>query len=205
MFVNPDTELRDRIFALAKAGDVEAGYVLCHGFDSSWFAAQALAYVGRFAEDADRSRELIIESVNTAERCADAFERAAVSSWPLRAAVERSHHDLAATILANAVGEADNIENLGSRSEALFHLYQASFPLGKSATLLVLERIISVAKLSPSWRSGRAAVDALVIHAGEDKFTSLTLAEELPEGKYKRQATSRLHSGGASAPRTFFH
>lgn len=68
-------------------------------------------------------------------------------------------------MLEEAARQALESTPAGSRSGALFLLYQAAYPLGESIVSPLLRHLIALQKSPPHWRVSHALVHALAMHS----------------------------------------
>jgi len=132
--------------ALSVARDIEA----------PWFRCQAFSQIGRYWPDEDYDR-LLAEAVRAADMASEVYQQVAVSAWPVRAYLERGAIDSARALLAKYTDASTAIANLGSRSEALFLVFQAAKPFAPNLWQPIFDALVDAAEPSMSWRQGRAS------------------------------------------------
>lgn len=173
------TNSRNHATALAESNP-ERALELALAVDDPWFACQALAWVLRFADEPTASKAAA-EIPRRAATCRDDYQRSAVRAWEVRALVEKRQNRAAEKSLEDAVAIARLARPLPSRSESLFLLYQAAFPLGPRTVGPLVRHMIAVWKERPHWRSERNVVCALAMLsrvAREDQIDLLELIED---------------------------
>src|SRR5690349_16269134 len=125
--MNP-SQLRNMVCELAPS-DTARALATARSINDSWFACQALAWVARYAPDSQFTG-IIKESLSVVSAEPDPYRVVAPAAWPIRAIVERDYLKMLPAIVSNLLVRAQGIENFGSRSEALFMIFQAIFPAG---------------------------------------------------------------------------
>lgn len=155
---------RDQACALAKANPQKA-LEKAHSVSEPWFRAQALSHVARFT-DADPSA-IARQAAKAASECDDDYKRSAVRSWEVAALAERNLASEAKKALDDAVKVARSVQPISSRSEALFHLLQAAFAIGKAEAHKVNSILIDACPAAEHWRCKRAIRDAAKMISGE--------------------------------------
>lgn len=172
---------------------------LARGISESWFRCQALAGAARFAPD-ERVVTIAKESLEAAFSATDSYQKVAVAAWPLRALIERDHATLARQLLPDVLQKAAQIEKFINRSDALFSVWEAFFPvLGHDQILRALsQRCTGRCKADYHFR------EAILIVASQNIELAHQLASSMPDGKYKRQAQRRLEQGQHFSARSYF-
>lgn len=168
-----------------------------------WFACQALAWVARFAPDAEFSK-IIYESLRVTQAEVDPYRVVAPAAWPIRAIVERDRVGMLPSIIPSLLLRSQEIEILASRSEALFLLFQAVFPAGRKHWLPVLESLREASTPLISWRQKRNLSDAVMIVRDEDKQLALEMYQALDDQKLKKKTAKMLTLPERRLPRSFF-
>lgn len=111
---------RDREIAHSLSGsEPDKALSVARKIEDAWFRCQALSQVARYWPDPDYQR-LLKEAVQAGDSQNDAFKQMTVSAWPIRAYLERGSAAPAKSLLERCTSAATRIENMGSRSEALF-------------------------------------------------------------------------------------
>jgi hypothetical protein len=170
--------------------------------DDPWYACQALAWVLRFAEKPEASKAAA-EIPRRAALCRDDYQRSAVRAWEIRALVEKGQSEDAQHSLGEALATAGLAEPLPSRSEALFLIYQAAFPLGPRTVEPLVRKMVEVWKARPHWRSERNVVCALAILSSIAAKEAASVLDSLGDSKISARV-SRQISLKFTNPRNFF-
>lgn len=199
--MNPSTELRDRAFLLAEA-NARSALAIARSVPDPWFRAQALAAVARWIDEFSVGI-IAAESLAAAEACADDYQRAAVSAWPIRALAERGCLREANEALAAARQRALLAEPAGSRAEALMSLLEGGWLLGASNRRQLVSDLLELQAASGHWRAARALVDALGMLARVDRSMAEDLASTIRDDKCRTKALAAI-SAGDCRPRSYF-
>ena len=128
MTISP-TQGRDHATRLA-AINFSAALAAAREVSDPWYACQALAWVARYAPETELPR-IAEEALEEAARASDPYQRVGASAWPVRALIEREQSARVHSLLPAILAQVGQIDNFGSRSQALFLLFQAVFPLGR--------------------------------------------------------------------------
>lgn len=200
------TQYRDRACSLVHS-DPPAALTLARQISDPWFACQALAWVGRFWLS-DDFEAVINEAFEIGRKCDDPYQVVASAAWPVRALVERRASGQISTIVLPLLELANEIDNLGSRSEALFLLFQATEPGSQTEWLPVLKELVRASFPTLHWRQRRNLREAILIVANEDSGLANDILGRLPEGKLRSHIEKKLRTQDpANAhpyPRPFF-
>jgi hypothetical protein len=155
---------RDQAGALAKTNPKKA-LDKARTVSEPWFRAQALSWVARFT-DADPV-SVARQASKAASECDDDYKRSAVRSWEVAALAEREFTSEARTALNEALKVARTVQPISSRSEALFHLFQAAFAISDSEAGKVNSILTDTCPADAHWRCKRAIRDAAKMINGE--------------------------------------
>lgn len=134
------TTERDIAMRIAKTNFKKA-LSLARKVSESWFRCQALAGVARFAPD-EQVVSTVGEAIAAALTATDSYKRVAATAWPLRALIERNQEQKAIQFLPDLLARSAQIENPVSRSDALFLLWEAVFPVTRQARKSVLDALV---------------------------------------------------------------
>jgi hypothetical protein len=133
------------------------------------------------------------------------YKAVAVAAWPLRAMLERGHHEVAKRELARLLESMPRIEPESSRSEALFYLYQAAFPMGDDVRERIARALVELAnKEDAHWRTRCNVIDALAMLATASPALEVSLATELTDEKTCAKLARTLDDSSEITPRVFF-
>ncbi|MEM9282715.1 MAG: hypothetical protein AAGA96_12880 [Verrucomicrobiota bacterium] len=154
---------RDQASALAKSNPKQA-LAKAKAISEPWFRAQALAWVARFT-DSDPV-PIAKLAAKAASKCDDDYKRSAVRAWEVAALAERNESKQAERALKAAVAMAEAVQPVSSRSEALFLLFQAAFPVGRKQAEWVCARLDATCPEAEHWRCKRSRRDAHQILEG---------------------------------------
>lgn len=192
------TSERDVAIRVAKT-DSKKALSMARSISEPWFGCQALAGVARSAPD-EFVQRIAEEAISAALTATDSYKRVAATAWPLHALIERNQLQQAIRSLPPLLALSAHIENPVSRTDALFLLWQAFFPIqGHIALLDVL-----VESCVGHWKADYILRQVALILASEDTARARALVAGMPPGKYKRQAQKRLDQGQKELPRQFF-
>lgn len=168
-----------------------------------WFACQALAWVARYAPE-PQFIKIIRESLRVCSTELDPYRVVAPAAWPIRAIVERNHSQLLPAVIPDLLRRANDIENLGSRSEAIFLLFQAVFPAGRGSWFPVLQSLREASTPLINWRQRRNLCDAVLITWNVDEQLALEITNGLDDLKLKKKIEKLLARSKPYEPRPFF-
>ena len=195
------THQRNQAIRIAPS-DPERALSQAEDIDDPWFSTQALAAVLRYGPE-HRISVVCRRALVTASQCSDAYRRGAVLAWLIRALAERGHTSQATTVLDEAVRQVLQATPAGSRSEALFLLYHAAYPMGQRIVAPLLGHLVALQESCSHWRASRALVHALAMHSviAPDSFSSIISSVRDPK------IPPRVHryiALGLTQPREFF-
>lgn len=179
--------------------DFKKALSLSRAVSESWFRCQALAETARFAPD-EQVVPIAEEAISAALTATDFYKRAAATAWPFRALIERDQEQKAVKRLPDILALSSQIQNPVSRSDALFLLWEAFFPVQGHKSVLGL----LVKSCSGHWKADYILRQVVMMLASEDIEEARKLADSMPESKYKRQAKKRLSEGQKERARQFF-
>jgi hypothetical protein len=193
---------RDRVTQLAKSRPAEALEVAT-GIADAWYRVQALAWVARFAPP-DISWKALQRAASSTLEGKDSYCRAAALAWPIRAAIELGHEELAAQMLAGARIELPHIELFGSRAEACSLLFQSAFENPHHLWEPLLDEIPGLCPPGSHWRVARLYRTIGAILADRDGCTARLFIESMLPGKVQSRCLRDLENGVRRPPRPFF-
>lgn len=196
------TQQRDTAGRLAPTDPTRA-LATARAIKDPWFACQALAWVARYAPE-DQFNRIIKEALRVSSDESDPYRVVAPAAWPIRAIVERNRQEMLPSVIPELVKRANDIENLGSRSEALFLLFQAVFPAGRKHWLAVFQSLREASAPLRNWRQRRNLGDALSIVWTEDKPLAQEVVSALEDVKLKTKIEKLLTAEEQALPRPFF-
>ncbi len=196
------TGMRDDAIELAKI-DAARAYGISISIPDGWFKAQALAHIAFHTGDDQHIARIIDESFAAAMSCQDPYKAVGSSAWPLSALVNRGVTSSIAGRIDELIAAARRIGNHNSRSEAMFHVFQAVFPLGPEVFTPVLNVMVEANQSGGghAWRTGRNLRDtALFLNA---KYPELAnkVATKMFDDKWRRQAMEIVQSRAFECPR----
>lgn len=198
-----DATLQRELACRLAPSDSARALATARAIDDAWYASQALAWVARFASDAEFSK-IIQESLRVVRAEADPYRVVASAAWPIRAIVERNHLEMLPSIIPNLLVRAEDITILASRSEALFLIFQAVFPAGDKHWRPVLESLRQASAPLISWRQRRNLLNAVMIVRGEDEALALEITNSVDNLKLKRKIERTWATSEPAFPRRFF-
>lgn len=196
------TEKRDLVTRLVH-NEPDRALVIARSIEDPWFACQALACVARFCPE-NKFGHIIEESLKVGRSADDPFRIVASAAWPVRAIVEREHPDMLDSIIPELLNQAEHIELLASRSEALFLLFQAVFPAGREKWFGILQALMRASENLINWRQRRNLRDAILIVWNDDAELAKEIISHLEDSKLKRQIESGIMKSEQHLPRPFF-
>jgi hypothetical protein len=121
--------------------------------------------------------------VRAADSQDQVFNQVAVSAWPIRAYLERDNSPPAKWLLAKGTQASGTIENMGSRSEALFSIFQASKPFATDLWQPVFCALVEAAEPALSWRQLRNLKNAVAMVADSNPELARRSLDKLSEPK----------------------
>lgn len=195
------TAERDIACNIAKT-DFAKALLLARKVSLPWFRCQALSYVARYAPD-EQVVPRAEEAIAAAFASTEPYIQVAATAWPLRALIERNQVQKAVTLLPQILTLSPQIEPEISRGDALFLLWEALFPIGGKTRQSMTS---ALAKSCVGHSKGQWILrHATLILAFEDLKAAHELVSLIPDGKYKRQAETRIAEGQKFEARSFFH
>lgn len=177
--------------------------IVAREIESPWFRCQALSHVARYWPDEKYDR-LLDEAVRAADSQDDVFKRVAVSAWPIRAYLERGNPCPARKLLTKYTRASSAIDNMGSRSEALFMIFQASKPFAFDLWQPVFWALVDAAEPALSWRQRRNLRDAVAMVGSESPELAQQTLQKLSDEKNLSAIRSFLNKPRFAEPRQFF-
>jgi hypothetical protein len=196
------TQLRDRACDLA-CKDTDGALQVAHQIDDPWSRCQALAWIGRFSSKSE-GKAILDEAIDVSRAIEDAYRSVAVSAWPLRALIERKETQKARSLWPSVLEKSDTIENPVSRSDALFLLWHAVFDWEPEVRERVQQCLVAACGDANSWKSPDTLKQMAFILASESQEAAKEFARQMPDGKARRSALSRIEVGQHFTPRWFF-
>jgi hypothetical protein len=169
----------------------------------AWYASQALAWVARYAPDAEFPG-IIKESLLVVQAETDPYRVVASAAWPIRAIVERNQLKMLPSIVSDLLVRAQSIELFASRSEALFMIFAAIFPAGRKYWRPVLESLRQASTPLINWRQRRNLLYAVMIVRGEDEVLALEIMNSVNDPKLKSKIQREWAKSEPWPPRPFF-
>lgn len=196
------THAREDAIGLAKT-DTAAALERARAIDDPWFRSQALAWIARFAPEAE-FKLILSEARESSWAAEDKYKVVGSSAWRIRAMIERDHAPLAEAEVPDLLKCAMDIGHPVSRLEALFLLFESVFTVD-SCRRSVLSGLIDACRAANSWKSGDRLCEAAVMlaFAGHSDEASATV-DAISSEKYRRKATERIANGERRGPRPFF-
>lgn len=199
---HPMSQDREQAIEVART-DSATALRRARAISDPWYRAQALAWVARYASEADVER-IADEALKAARAGRDGYQQAGSSAWAIRALAERGRTQEAATAVPALVSLAAEIAHPVSRLNALFLLLQAAWSLDRDVRSHILDSLVAACRAAASWQSGRTLHNAVLMLAAEDIAEARRILERMPEGRYRRQADRALQAGQTLTPRPFF-
>jgi hypothetical protein len=176
---------------------------VARAIEAPWFRCQALAWVARYWPDEKYDR-LLQEAMRAGDLQDDVFKQVAVSAWPIRAYLERGNPSPAQKLLAKYTRAASAIENMGSRSEALFTLFQSSKPFALDLWQPVFWALVDAAEPAISWRQGRNLRDVVAMVRSDNLELVQQAFQKLSDEKNLSKIRRYLDKPSHAEPRPFF-
>ncbi len=196
------TDQRDLAHRLS-ATTPDQGLAVARNIQDAWFRCQALSQVARYWPDGDYDR-LLKEALLAANCLDDVYKRVAVSAWPIRAHLERGSPSSAKSIVEKCVGAAPSIVNMGSRSEALFLVFQAAKLGPADLWTPVFWALVKATEPALAWRQRRNIRDAIAMVAGSDPQLVETALGKLTDEKTLSAIKRDFENNRREQPRPFF-
>lgn len=181
----------------------ERALIIAREIEAPWFKCQALSHVARYWPDEKYGR-LLEEAVRAADLQDDVYNQVAVSAWPIRAYLERGNPSPAQKLLFKGTRAASNIGNMGSRSEALFMIFQASKPFAPDLWQPVYWALVDAAEPALSWQQRRNLRDAIAMVASENPGLVQQAVPRLSDEKILSVIRRYLEKPTPAKPRPFF-
>lgn len=171
--------------------------------EASWFRCQALAHVARYWPD-EKYGGILKEAVDAADEQDQVYNKVAVFAWAIRAYLERGNGQPAKTLLTKGINAVQSIENMGSRSEALFSIFQAAKPFDIDLWQPVFFALIDASEPALAWRQLRNLKNAVAMVAAGNPAIARQSLEKLADPKNISTVVQYLDEGVILEPRPYF-
>ena len=181
----------------------ERALSVARAIDAPWFRCQALSQVARYWPD-EKYDPILKEAVRAADSQDQVYNQVAVSAWPIRAYLERGNAPPAKKLLAKGAQASRAIENMGSRSEALFAIFQASKPFAIDLWQPIFWALVEAAEPALSWRQLRNLKNAVAMVASDNPGLAQQALEKLVEPKNLSTVRRYLDNPLNVQPRPYF-
>lgn len=181
----------------------EKALAVARKINDAWFRCQALSQVARYWPDGDYHR-LLKEALKAAHSQDDVYKQVAVSAWPTRAYLERGSPSSAKNIVEKCAGAASSIGNMGSRSEALFMVFQAVKPGAPDLWKPAFWALVKATEPALSWRQRRNIRYAIAMLAGDDSQLAQSALSKLTDEKTISAIKRDVENNLRLQPRPFF-
>jgi hypothetical protein len=181
----------------------EHALVVAKAIDAPWFRCQALSYVARYWPNDDYA-PILKDALRAADSQDQVYNRIAVSAWPIRAYLERGKSLPAQELLLQYRQASGDIENMGSRSEAIFALFQAARPFDSDLWQPVYWALVEAAEPALSWRQLRNLKDAAAMVVSSHPALVHQALEKLSEPKNLAAIRRCLDAPSVVEPRPYF-
>jgi hypothetical protein len=201
MSLTPTGE-RELVHRLAGT-EPEKALAVARQIKDAWFRCQALSHVARYWPKPDYQR-LLQEAVTAADAQDDTYKQVTVSAWPIRAYLERGSLSPAKSLLEKYTSAATRIENMGSRSEALFMIFQAARPFAGDLWKPVFAALVAATEPALAWRQRRNIRNAIAMVAHEDASLVKKALARLSDERTTTAIERDLKNGRRAEPRPFF-
>lgn len=136
-------QMRARVHQLAPTHWAEA-FKVATDIALPWYRVQALATVAKAADD-DRVDAVLEKASSEAAKDTDAYQRIAVLSWVIDAALARERTAYAQRTLRSALAQSEAITPMKSRASALELLLTQATKLGEGDARQVAEALLNAA------------------------------------------------------------
>ncbi len=196
------TQQRDLAGRLALKEN-ERAHSIARTIKNPWFACQALAWVARYAPDGE-FLSIIKESFDAGKNASDPFQTVGSAAWPIRALVERDRKKVLDSFVPKLLVQSKEIDNMASRSQALFLLFQAAFPAGRDKWFDVMIALRHASIPLTHWRQRRNIRDAALIVWKEDPALASEMISDLDDAKLMSQFERAIAKSEHFVPRPFF-
>ena len=181
----------------------ERALSVARAIEAPWFRCQALSHVARYWPD-EKYDPILEEAVRAADAQDQVFNRVAVSAWPIRAYLERGNAPPAQKLLAACTHAASAIENMGSRSQALFAIFQAAKPFAIDLWQPVFRAVVEAAEPALSWRQLRNLKNAVAMVVSDNPELAHQTLEILSDPKNLSPVRRYLDTPITAEPRPYF-
>lgn len=183
--------------------DPKKALSIARAIGDPWFKCQALACVARYWPN-DDYEQLLSEASKASDSQVNWYRRVAVSAWPIRAYLERGIPGPAKTLLTRYTEAANNIENMGGRSEALLMLFQAAKPFDRDLWEPVFHALVKATEPALAWRQMRNIRNAIAMVAPDDPTLLQEAIKCLTNEKTVAAIQRDIGNRKAAEPRPFF-
>lgn len=181
----------------------ERALSVARAIEAPWFRCQALSQVARYWPD-EKYHRILKEAVRAADLQDQVFNQVAVSAWPIRAYLERGDAPRAKKLLVKGTQASRAIDNMGSRSEALFSIFQAAKPFAIDLWQPVFWALVEAAEPALSWRQLRNLKYAVAMVASDNPCLAHQVLEKLVEPKNLSTVRRYLDTPLNIQPRPYF-
>ena len=196
--------VRDRqiVSELAET-DNHAALKVARRIDVPWYRCQALARVARYAPHSEFD-DRIDEAFAAANAASEAYDRVAVSAWPLRAMIERGQTSRLPELLVKLRSMADVIDHPVSRMDAMGSLLDGVFPAGDPYRRDMFDAYVRACRAANSWKAGRGLAGFALRIAAHEPALARAVLESMRDSRYKRRAMRELGAVQHAEPSRYF-
>lgn len=160
----------------------------------------ALAHVARQAQDVCR---LAAEALAQSWKDPEPYGIVMSAAWPIRALLERGHIDEARAATQRVMTRIPEIEHAGSRTEAVFLLFQATLVGPPTLWKPVLKALMEGVEGPMHWRHARAVLDALHMVHTLDAAEAAPHMERLTDERLRKKLMADIAKQPCQRPRDF--
>jgi hypothetical protein len=176
------------------ASDPTRALVIARAIPDSWYRCQALTSIALAAPEKYVAQAFRQARVAAAE-APDAFQQAALLSYPIEAALVRQLRPLAGEILHEALGRVPLIEPADSRAFALELIWSKTVTAGAAFRQAIIDCALADCDPNRGWRAER--LFRSVIESLSDPEAAALLAALQP-GRPRDRLARRYARGGKS-------
>jgi hypothetical protein len=196
-------ELRDEVIGMVRDRP-ERALRQAEEIADAWHRAQGLSWVARYAADELMAKRAFDGARAAAAKGKDAYQKAALLAWPIRAAVETQRGDLAKAMFDEALKVLQRIALFTSRADAIELIYAAAFPCGAGLRDRLVALLPELCPVTVHWRAARMHETIALVMATQDAAAAQAFVEGWPACKTRDRVLRRLARGQQQLPRSFY-
>jgi hypothetical protein len=200
--LNACTTQRDEVIKLARTHSREA-LDRARRIPDGAYRCQAISWVARFFVG-EEFLPLCNEAIASAITAIDPHQRITCAAWPIRALIERGAFEPTRTGVDTVLPFGSEIHHTGALADALFLLFEATFPGPIAIWEPVFNAIIDIPRTPLHWRHARALRTSVLMVFSVDPTLATNALRHIHDLKMKERIERDLSNGRYLTPREFF-